>query len=518
MAYNVCPFVALYANIRNKYGQWLLFIVMIVIAFLSVKESFLGLSQLLGHRASNNYLFAITGSFDNPGPYGGFLAVCVSVIGAYALSNNLIRKTRLLFKVIYWMSSAVALLGLVIIPSTQSRTAILALVCSMSLFAFGAESIRIKIKPIFSKYGIWILSGSIALITCAYLFKKSSADGRIFIDRISIMAMCDNGIMGAGKRHFAGAYGTTQGQYFQNYIEEKGKDDLDWTAISEHERLTAGCPDNAFNEYLFIGVEYGPFAMFLFIAVIVSAIILSFKRRTIWCYGMTAFAVFSMFSYPLHVTQFQILFPILLVACFIDGIPNSMGLTQIILLTVALITLLTVAYKQFSVIRYRKPAEVAWEKVKRWHQMEYYVYVVEDCDSLLPYMQTNQQFLFAYGQSLNKTGNYAKSDSILKLGTEISSDPMFWNVMGNNSLALGNYREAEARYKHAFYMVPNRLYPLTLLAKLYHAEGDTVRFLNMTEKVETFVPKIENANTKRLREEIRDIKAGYTNNRKLTDE
>ncbi|MCQ2110293.1 MAG: hypothetical protein MJY79_02210 [Bacteroidaceae bacterium] len=110
------------------------------------------------------------------------------------------------------------------------------------------------------------------------------------------------------------------------------------------------------------------------------------------------------------------------------------------------------------------------------------------------------------------------SDSVLELGTQISSSPMFWNVMGKNSIALGRYREAEERYKHAFYMVPNRLYPLTLLAKLYHAEGDTVRFLDMAEKVETFVPKIENANTKRLREEIRDIKAGYTNNRKLTDE
>lgn len=95
------------------------------------------------------------------------------------------------------------------------------------------------------------------------------------------------------------------------------------------------------------------------------------------------------------------------------------------------------------------------------------------------------------------------------LGANISSDPMFWNVMGNNSLALGKYREAEERYKHAFYMVPNRLYPLALLAKLYHTEGDTVRFLNMAEKVETFVPKKESVNTESLRNEIAEIKLGY---------
>jgi BarA-like signal transduction histidine kinase len=81
--------------------------------------------------------------------------------------------------------------------------------------------------------------------------------------------------------------------------------------------------------------------------------------------------------------------------------------------------------------------------------------------------------------------------------------------MGNNSLALGNYREAEKRYRHAFYMVPNRLYPLYLLAKLYHTEGDTVQFLKMADLVESFIPKVESVNTERLRNEIAGIKDCY---------
>jgi len=96
-----------------------------------------------------------------------------------------------------------------------------------------------------------------------------------------------------------------------------------------------------------------------------------------------------------------------------------------------------------------------------------------------------------------------KSDAILRMGTEISSDPMFWNVMGNNSLALWKYREAEDRYKHAFYMVPNRLYPLYLLAKLYHEEGDTAKFMYMAEKIASFPQKsnqlIQNNYAMRLR-------------------
>jgi len=95
------------------------------------------------------------------------------------------------------------------------------------------------------------------------------------------------------------------------------------------------------------------------------------------------------------------------------------------------------------------------------------------------------------------------------MGTEISSDPMFWNVMGNNSLALGKYREAEERYKHAFYMVPNRLYPLYLLGKMYHEEGDTAKFLYMAEKIASFPPKIESINTEQMRNEIKEIRIDY---------
>ena len=74
---------------------------------------------------------------------------------------------------------------------------------------------------------------------------------------------------------------------------------------------------------------------------------------------------------------------------------------------------------------------------------------------------------------------------------------------------LGDYREAEERYKHAFYMVPNRLYPLVLLAKLYYNEGDTVRFLKMSDVVEHFVPKVESVRTENLRAEIRELKNSY---------
>lgn len=503
--------------------KWAFAIVWIFIIFLCTKEMYLGVCQLLGLRSSNHSLYAITGSFQNPGPYGGFLAICISLLTAYHVKyNNQTQKH--ISKLLYWGASTIAIVALIILPSTQSRSAILALGCGMILLAFGTERIRVKIKPFLKRYGLWLTLGLAIIGAGAYLFKKPSADGRLFMDKICIKAMCENGWKGAGIGHFGGAYGKAQASYFKKQIEEKGKDDLDWRAINEHDRMTADCPDNAFNEYLFIGVEAGPITMLLFIGIIISAIIISFKRGTIWCYGMTAFAVFALFSYPLHVKQFQIIFPIILAACVSDRqqnaedqsgdkeeslFKNKYNLAGIITMVVFLLSLSTFIIVKLPEVRLYKQAETAWKKAERWHNMEYYEYVVEDCDTLFPYMKNDYRFLFAYGQSLNKTGNYEKSDSILRMGTEISSDPMFWNVMGNNSLALGKYREAEDRYKHAFYMVPNRLYPLYLLAKLYHIEDDTTQFSYMVNRIELFKPKVKSAHTEHLLFEITEICKDY---------
>ena len=42
-----------------------------------VKEAVLGLLQVYGYEDSNHSLYALTGSFYNPGPYSGFLAMCL---------------------------------------------------------------------------------------------------------------------------------------------------------------------------------------------------------------------------------------------------------------------------------------------------------------------------------------------------------------------------------------------------------------------------------------------------------
>ena len=325
--------------------------------------------------------------------------------------------------------------------------------------------------------------------------------------------MIENGTKGAGIGRFGGEYGKTQAKYFQSQIENKGKGDIDWNSIDTHERQMAGCPEYAFNEYMFIGVEYGPVVLFIFLCFTIILITISFKRHTIWCYGLISLSVFAFFSYPLHTAQFHIIYILLYALCLIDREPcepiykkNTKSFSLLVISVLALSIIIMVKkpsyYKQ-------KRAEIAWNKTEQLYKSKCYEYVVENCDTLFPYMKYDPNFLLVYGQSLNKEGDYVKSNTILTMGTEYSCDLSFWYTMGDNSLALGHYREAEEYYKHAFYMVPNRLYPLYYLAKLYNAEGDTIKFLEMAEMVETFVPKIESSITESLREEVLEMRNHY---------
>ena len=72
-----------------------------------------------------------------------------------------------------------------------------------------------------------------------------------------------------------------------------------------------------------------------------------------------------------------------------------------------------------------------------------------------------------YGYALHKCKRYHESSKILNEGAKISSDPMFYNIIGRNKEAMGLYEEAEQAYLHAYHMVPQRLYPLTLLMRLH---------------------------------------------------
>lgn len=232
----------------------------------TICEIIIAVTQITGIIESNNDLFLCTGSFFNSGPFAGFLAISGSVLLPYSF----VCENRFIKKAIY----AVALLLVPLIFFLQSRAAVLSLLVCGFIFSLTRKEYRLWIK------GHWLL-----LLLCTgvvfcilYFVKRPSADGRLFIDRISVRIMKSNGFKGLDEGNYAGAYGEEQYKYFAGQS-APDKDILNWEELDENERMTADCPDYSFNEFLWIGVEYGVIPLLLFIALLVLSIFCSLKKK-----------------------------------------------------------------------------------------------------------------------------------------------------------------------------------------------------------------------------------------------
>ena len=76
---------------------------------------------------------------------------------------------------------------------------------------------------------------------------------------------------------------------------------------------------------------------------------------------------------------------------------------------------------------------------------------------------------------------------------------MYRCLLGDLYKAQDRVADAEMEYQNAFYVLPDRLYPLGRLAALYHDSGDSVRFRNMVMSIREFEPRVESASTQSIR-------------------
>lgn len=377
--------------------------IIIILNILILYETILGLLQVLGICTSVQAFFILTGSFDNPGPYGGLVAILLAILGVYVVQNHNAQKWY--DKALIILSSISCALCVIVLPASMSRAAWLAL--GVAALVFGLKELGLVNWIRKHIVAAAIASATIIIVVIGVFFlKKDSAIGRLHIWHMELRAITEEPLIGYGKGSVLGVYGDTQAEYFA----EKERPEI----ITK----VAGCPEYAFNEYLKIGVEYGIPAMVGVIAVLILVIALLLKYRSPFAYGLIAFSVFAFFSYPLEA------------------------------------------------INIKSDAEMKWESIRYLANMELYEDAVEELAPLYNDLKDNYRYMYDYGYALHKCKRYQESNKILKDGAKISSDPMFYNIIGKNLEAMGLYEDAEQAYMHAHYMVPQRLYPLTLLMRM----------------------------------------------------
>lgn len=475
-------------------------LVLLLIETIACFESVWGILQILGLIKSNNSLFLCTGTFDNPGPLGGFLAVCFSISLAAILKmkqKDMVNTDSILDHVILGVSYTTVILCAIVLPSTQSRAAFLSILVATVFYIANTPKLRNWIKA----YWFVTLLAVIVLLSVVLVFKRPSKKGRIITYKMELLTIKRNNYEGVGLGHFSSAYGKTQRDYFSKTISIKdGRLDYDET---DKERQFADNPNVGFNDYLQMGIELGAGPLLLFLLLTILILFRLSRQRSAFFYGMVSMLVFAFFSYPFSLWENKLLF--LLFAAYAGGIYKESypTRTRSILFIISCIIPVFIFYKSVGGVINMNQNEKKWEQqrfVFGSDNFEAYEYC---CSELYPELSNNYAFLYEYAYSLFENGKVDESEKILNESLELSSNPLLLILLGDIHKKQGLIDEAERDYFNAFLNLPDRLYPLYKMAVLYKDTNQTIRYKNMVSSIEKFQPRVESQSTKEIRDKLK---------------
>lgn len=506
-----------------------LYVLTLAFMLTGLAEAWWGMLQLYGYIPSRHYLFRATGSFFNPGPYAGYLAMVLPIALYYFLRDREIAAAPSFRKVIYYrlrrgLALATCVSILLILPATMSRAAWLAgfagclAVIGLYLWKVRKPSPQICFLIKRSKRRLAAVMAVVMLVTAGalaglYYLKKDSADGRLLIWKISA-EIAERHWLGWGIGYFPGIYGEEQRAYFAS---ERG---------TEQEQWVAGSPEYAFNEFIQLAVEMGMLPLILLLVSLVCTMTTTIRARRFAIVGsLVALLVIAGMSYPFSLISFAVMLVFLIasgvsVPYAFDPEKDSRyeifeyhvrrrwnGYTIIGLLVLLQVLTACCWWNRYPVY----VAHKAWGKAELYYDGGAYEKVAETYGGLFPYLRDQPGYLFQYGQSLLKTGQYDESIRVLSYGTAISSDPMFHILIGKNHQEKQLYRLAERYFQDAAQMVPHRLYPYYLLSKLYDEAGDTEKGADMAAYVVGKPAKVDSPAVQEMKTEMRKrLRSGQT--------
>ena len=400
---------------------------------------------------------------------------------------------------------------MLVFPATLSRTAWIAAIAGCGLVLIFDTRIIVKLQ-VFRKqhqkrFALSLIILSIIIIGTlygVYTLKKDSANGRLFMWKTTTLAIKDKPITGVGLGGFPASYAKAQIEYFKS---EKA---------SETEKLVAGSPEYAFNEYLRIFLEQGIVGGILFLLLTITIIRSGIKNGQTGAAGsFLALSVFAFASYPFYLWEFLIMWVLLgtisvskkgkysLSSLDKSNTNKKRAIPAFLLLGVLITGSLICAKYQYAYYQVNKE----WKKMRSLYTMKAYESIVDDYKPLYPKLNYNPKFVFEYAVALNATDQREKVDTVLSRGLQLSCDPMFYNVKGRNYHEMGEYDKAEIAYINSTHLLPERIYPYYLLTKLY-ADSENYQPQKMHQAAIAVLkkePKVHSMAINEMRDKVRNI-------------
>ncbi len=428
---------------------------------------------------------------------------------------------------------------LLVLPASKSRAAWMAALTSF-LFILGNAwyfgSIG-KTNPTFlkwmTKFGRMYKSTFVKIIVIIIVFaifsgglfalynmKKGSANGRLFIWKVTVQMIKQKPLFGHGLNKFDAHYMNYQAEYFKK-------------EPTSNESFVADNTKYAFNELLRITSETGIIGLSICLAILYfvlfgKSIQLSQNEKLLLISlraAILAIIVFGLFSYPAKILPIKLNFILFLALSTNYIVPlrnikfNNVGITKVglnklkrrkngktgfarIIITFWFLSVLYYVsingYKLYH-------ANLEWKIAFTTYQMGAYQASIKDYTKAYPLLRFNGDFLLSYGKALSMADEHKKAIDILEYAKNYYPNTILYTALGDSYKELGKIDKAETSYLQAWYMIPSRFYPKYLLAKLYYDTGQNDKAIEVAEELLKKEVKIQSTAIMEIKEEMKNI-------------
>lgn len=462
-----CAILAGYLLMRNvRYANMIPEILIIA----GTIQSAIAIFQKTGYVRSNHEWFEVTGSFGNPGPLGGFLAICIVIclcrIYETGKQNRTLRNTYI----------AGAGLTITAFYLADSRAAFIATIAGCIFFFFQKTVSFLKKHPII----ILIITGIIIFLSIfIFNYREDSANGRLLIWKVCSEMICLKPVSGYGTGAFGMDYMLHQAYYFETHPGSR------FSTI-------AGDVIYPYNEFLRILVELGIPGLLVITAFLGSLFLHKSKNVTqrILKAALLTYLFFSLFSYPNSVFPLFFLFAVLsgCIECHrIFTIPVSSFTTGNILILSVLICFISIREIRFY---------YEGTKILEGFFTENNKNAVSFSNLHYNRLKYCEPFNNIYRAWLEK---HPDTKNLLKLPPSCNS----YCYTGNAYMNSKQYILAEKYLKTASFMVPGRITPNYLLWQNTLQKGDTAAAVTIANRILQQPLKAEGTFTLRAKSEIR---------------
>ncbi|MBC9798556.1 O-antigen ligase family protein [Sinomicrobium weinanense] len=517
----------LYLALRNTSFKALPYFLLSV-CLSGILQAILGFGQLLGYIPSNHAGFKMTGSFFNPGPFGGFLAIVFVIsLGSYLFREQImsiisskedkvsILWVRIQSFLFHYVPLVSLILILIILPSTRSRAAWFAvLVGGGFVLLYKYNRILLPMIQRWRKMLLWqkALLGVIALLLmCSsifgvYHFKKNSADGRILIWKVSTSGIImHNPAFGVGFDRFKANYMNDQADYFKEVGEGKEAALADNTYYAFNEVLQF-IAENGFIGFVILGLT----------GIVCLGIKTSRQERFLKIKSLgvlLSLLAFGLFSYPMQILpiKMEMILALALLSRSdrrtIYGISSTPSrIRNVLVMKTCMICVLgLVVWQSIPKITSIKDNFQVWRRALDIYNSGLYKESLSEFKWAYSGIGSDGDFLMNYGKALVMANEHRRAREVLEQAKKYLNTTIIETALGDTYKGLGLYEEAEEAYQRASYMIPGRFYPEYLLAKLYVETGQHIKAKNKAEEVLGKKVKIPSMAIEEIKAEMRRI-------------